>query len=283
MLTKILLIFSLQIVYITSCCILAENTTKSLKIISLSPATTEIIFSLGLEEEVVGVSTVCNYPSEVRKKEQVGTFLKPNIEKILALKPDIVFSSGLSLINLKQIQQLGMRVYNYDPNNIEDLFFSIRDIGQLTGKEEVALNLINKIRNQIRRIKYRIKNISYANRPKVYFELADWPLITPAKDSLLNQLIDLAGGINIANNFNGKYSYISLEEIIKSNPEVIILGYYAPNKALEKIKNRLGWNNLTAINQKRVYNDIDYDLLLRPGPRIEKGLKQLYRKLYLIT
>lgn len=251
------------------------------KYISLAPSTTEILFALGLDEEIVGVSQFCNYPAKAVTKEKVGTFSQPNIEKIISLRPDIIFCTGLEQAPaIAKLRKLNLRVCVSDPSNFKELFDSIREIGGLVGKEERAAALIEEMKKGIEEANSRVKLISKEKRPKVFVEIWHSPLMTAGRNSFINELIILAGGINIANDANRPYTYFSPEQVIKRNPDCIILAYMNKENPVKIIKERFGWNKINAVKNNRVYNDINPDLFLRPGPRLVQGLKEIHKRLY---
>jgi len=249
--------------------------------ISLAPSTTEILFALGLDEEIVGVSQFCNYPLQALTKEKVGSFSQPNIEKILSLKPDIIFCTGLEQApSFRELKRLNLKVYVSDPSNIKELLSSIRDIASLTGKEKEGGILVNKMNDSIEEIISKVKSIPQGKRHKVFIEIWYDPLMTVGEGSFIDDLITLAGGINIASDTKRPYSYFSPEQVIKRNPDCIILTYMDKSNPAEIIEKRLGWKEISAVKENRIYNDIDPDLLLRPGPRIVEGLEEIHRRLY---
>jgi iron complex transport system substrate-binding protein len=249
--------------------------------ISLAPATTEILFSLGLDEQIVGVSSYCNYPPQAQLKEKVGSFSSPSMEKILSLKPDIVFCTGLEQAPaVRELKNLHLKAYVSNPSNLDGLFKSIQDIGSLTHKEKEAGALINKMKSDIMEVKLAVSAIPQEKKQKVFVEIWSDPPTTAGEGSFIDELITLAGGINIAHDTRRPYSYFSAEEIIKRNPDCIIIGYMqeeAPAKAMERL---MGWKDISAVKNNRVYNDINPDLFLRPGPRLTEGLKEIYKRLY---
>ena len=249
--------------------------------ISLAPATTEILFALGLDEEIVGVSSFCNYPLKAKTKEKVGTFSQPNVEKIISLKPDIIFCTGLEQTPVvNALRQLNLKVYVSDPSNIKELLNSIRDIGRLTGREKEADTLINKMEQVLGQVNVKVKLIPPEKRLKVFIEIWHDPLMTVGKKSFVDEVLTLAGGINIAADTLQPYLYFSPEQVIKRNPDCIIQTYMSENEPLKTIEKRLGWKEISAVKHGRVYNDINPDILLRPGPRIVEGLQELHKKLY---
>ncbi|MFH1202258.1 MAG: cobalamin-binding protein [Candidatus Omnitrophota bacterium] len=258
-----------------------NTAAASPRYISFAPSTTEILFALGLDDEIVGVSTFCNYPPKAQEKEKVGTFSQPNIEKILSLKPDIIFCTGLEQAGtVKELKQLNLKVYVSDPCDIEGLFNSIREIGRLTSKEKEADALIGKMKTAISEISSLVKLINKKDMPRVFVEIWYDPLMTAGKGSFIDELLRLAGGVNIAYDTPRPYSYFSPEQVLKRNPTCIILTYMSNEKPLMAVSRRFGWEEISAVKNNRIYNDINPDLLLRPGPRLVEGLKELHKRLY---
>lgn len=255
--------------------------TEKLRIISLAPSTTEILFSLGLDNEIVGVSQSCDYPPEAAVKEKIGTFSQPSIEKILSLKPDIIFCTGLEQAPIiSKLRKLKLKVVVSDPDNMESLFNSIAKIGKLTGKEEKAAMIIENMKKDINNIVFSVKKIPADKRQKVFIEIWHNPLTTAGKGSFVDELITLAGGINIASDLKSAYGSFSSECVIKRNPDCIILAYMGNENFSDNIKTRCGWENISAVRNNKVFNDIDPNILLRPGPRVSAGVKAIYKKLY---
>ena len=255
--------------------------TQGRRIISLAPALTEILFGLGLGDNIIGVTTLCNYPPEALSKDKIGTFSQPNIEKILLLKPDIVFATGLEQAPyVDKLKNLGVHVYVSDPATMEELFASMEAIGALTYHEEEARMMVQRMRTEMDKVQQRVKRIPQDQRPRVFIEVWNNPLLTAGRNSFVDELISLAGGVNIAHDVLKPYISFSPEEVIKRNPDYIILGYMNGGSDQGLVQSRLGWENVEAVKNKRVYGDIASDLLLRPGPRLIDGLKAIYQKLY---
>lgn len=251
-----------------------------LRIISLAPSTTEILFALDLADEIVGVTTFCNYPPAALNKEKVGTFSQPDIEKIVFLKPDIIFATGLEQAPIvDKLRKLGMKIIVSDPSAMKELFGSIEQIGNLTHRNKEATLLINSMKARIKKVQAKVKKIPSNKRLKIFVEIWHDPLMTAGKGSFVDELVGLAGGINIAHDTPRPYSYFSAEELIARDPDCIIFGYMVKNITSE-VKNRLGWSKIKAAESNRLYNDIDSDLFLRPGPRLVEGLEEIHKRLY---
>ena len=273
----ILIFISLWCLSIKPC-----GASSKLRVISLTPATTEILFALGLDNEIVGVSSFCDYPAAATKKEKVGTFSYANIEKIVSLKPDIIFCTGLEQAPLvTKLKQLGLQVYVCDPANFEELFASILEMGRLTSRENQARKLTEKMRSFVSAIKEKSASLPDNKRPRVFVEIWNDPLMTAGEASFIDELINIAGGINVARAIHKAYSNISPEYVIKKDPQVIILGYMTPELPVAFLQARLGWKNVSAVKNSRVYSDIDPNVLFRPGPRLIEALQEIHKKLYL--
>lgn len=249
--------------------------------ISLAPATTEILFSLGLGQEIVGVSSFCNFPADARGKEKVGSFSQPNIERIIYLKPDLVFCTGLEQSpTVEKLRILGIAVCVSAPESLEALFKSITEIGALTRRQNEAMSLIQSMRKELGIIQARVKGVAYDRRPTVLLEIWHDPLLAAGGKSLIDEMIRLAGGINIMPEGSNTYTAVSPEFIIKRNPDCIILTYMDSKEPAVSLKKRLGWERISAVSQKRVYNDINPDILLRPGPRVIEAITALHKRFY---
>jgi len=249
--------------------------------ISLAPSTTEILFALGLDKEVVGVSSYCNYPPQAKTKNRAGDFTRPNIEKILSMQPDYIFCTGLEQAPaVQELKRLNLKVYVADPARMEELFTTIGDIGRITDKTREAGAIIRKMKEDIEGIAFLLKPVSQEKRVKVFIEIWGEPLMTAGKGSFIDEIITLAGGINIAHDTSRPYSIYSSEKVVSLNPGVIIMGYMDKESPVKLVAARVGWQAIDAVRNKRVFNDINPDILLRPGPRITEGLKEIYKRLY---
>jgi iron complex transport system substrate-binding protein len=249
--------------------------------ISLAPSTTEILFALGLDEEIVGVSSYCNYPPWAKLKTKIGDFSHPNIEQIAFLKPDYIFCTGLEQASVVlELKRLNFKVYVADPQNIAQLFDTINDIGKLTARINEAEKLINKMRSDIEKISAKVKLIQPQDRVRVFIEIWHDPLMSAGKGSFIDELIKLAGGINIASDISRPYSNFSPERVVGLDPQCIIMTYMDKEAPLKLLEGRFGWKNIDALKNKRLFNDIDPNILLRPGPRITEGLIEIYKRLY---
>ena len=225
-----------------------ETATCKQRYISLAPSTTEILFALGLDDEIVGVSSYCNYPPKAKTKDNVGNFSHPSIEKILSLKPDYIFCTGLEQAPvITELKYMNLKVCVSEPKNIKELFNSIREIGKIVHKTKEAENIIKDMEIQIEEVSLQVKLIPENKRIKVFIEIFSDPLMTAGKDTFIDELITLAGGINIAHDTKMAYSIFSQEEVIKRNPDCIILTYMEREKPLKLMRGRFGWSDISAV------------------------------------
>jgi len=217
------------------------------RIISLAPSNTEILFALGLGERVVAVTEYCNYPPAAQEKPKIGGFSTPNIEKVVALSPDLVLATSIHEKEIiPALEGKGLTIFTLDPKTVDEVLKSITLVGEVTGREETASRLVEGMQNRIKAVTDKTAN-----------------------------LIKMAGGTNIARDLIG-YATISLEAIIEANPQVIIAGIgmgSGEDLPFQYVRNEPRLRNVDACVNHRVYS-IDVDLCGRPGPRIVDALEK---------
>jgi len=256
------------------------------KIISLIPSNTEILFSIGEGDKVIGVTDFDNYPKEVESIDKVGgnnadmTF---NVEKIISMQPDLVLahesSLGISADGLEQLKQAGITVFVV-PNaeSIDDVYATILEVGKITHKEDQSNKVVNEMKEKLKGISEKTANIS--TNPLVWLEISGPPEIyTAGKGTFLDEMITIVHAKNVAENEKGWIMY-NEESAIKANPDVILTTYgdYVPN--LEKVvMARKNWHSVNAIKNKRVF-DINADTTSRPGPRLVEGVEEIAKAVY---
>ena len=247
------------------------------RLISLAPSMTEILYFLELEERVVGVTGYCNHPPEVKSKPRVGTYWEFNLEAILALKPDLALvmaHQGEGENSLAVLRQWGVPLYQAKADSLPELFEEIRKIARLTGQEEAARRKLPELEARVRRVEERVKG---RLRPRVLLEIDQEPLITVGRPAIQNDLIERAGGLNIAGNLEQRYPVFSLEEVVKVRPEIILMTGMVGHEPLPgRMHFWTPWTMLPAVRDRRLAW-VDPDLVDRPAPRLVDGLELLAR------
>jgi iron complex transport system substrate-binding protein len=239
------------------------------RIISLAPSNTEILFALGLGNKVVGVTDYCDYPPEALNKTKVGGYANPDIEKIMALNPDLVLVAyGTPMDVIITLAGLGLTVFGIKTTDLDDLLNDIRRIGEITDKEVEAQALTSAMESRIQAVTNQTAELE--ERPRVFYIV--WgeegsALWTAGSGTFIHELIEKAGGVNICQNITG-YTMISIEEVIARDPEIIITSVLSYDWAL----NATELAGTTARQTDRVFTCND-DLVQRPGPRLVEGLE----------
>ena len=251
------------------------------RVVSLAPSNTEILFAIGAGAQVVGRDQLSDYPAEAADITDIGSaFEALNTELIVSLKPDLVLAAEINTPEqVKQLEDLGLTVYYLkNPLTLEEMYGNLGIVAQLTGHESETTTLIKSLKARVATVDEKIAPIS--SRPSVFYELdATDPAkpYTAGKGTFITQLIDRAGGHNIASDIDG-YPQLSLEQVVAADPAFIILGDARYGITPESIAQRPGWENLSAVKNEKVvpFND---DLVSRPGPRLVDALEELAKLL----
>jgi len=250
------------------------------KIVSLSPNTTEIICSLGLENKLVGKTDYCDYPQTISSVTSVGTITEPNLEVIANLNPDIIITDGMqSKEIINSMRNLGFTVIITRSNEtLQGTYDIISDIGLVTNSSNKAEQLITTMKEEIAKIKIAVSNIK--EKKSVYYSisLSEYGLYTVGANTYINQLLETAGLINIAVDMNG-WTY-SVENLINNNPDYIICSHLYNSKYT--IMNYPPISNLSAIKNQAII-EVDNNLIERQGPRNIDGIKILLKEIYKIN
>ena len=237
------------------------------RIVSLSPSNTETLFALGLGDRVVGVTDWCDYPSEALEKEKVGSYDTPDIEKIVALTPDLVLVAyGTTMDVINNLVGLGLTVFGIKSTDLDDVLNDIKTVGEITDKEVEAYTLTSEMAVGIQAVTNQTEELE--ERPRVFYIVWHDPLWTAGSETFIHELIEKGGGVNICQNITG-YTTISIEEVVARNPEVIITSEWS----FEWARNETGPLASTNASQSgRIYT-CDDNLVQRPGPRLVEGLE----------
>lgn len=260
---------------------------KPQRIISLAPSHTETLFALGAGNRVVGVTEYADYPQEAKKINKVGTIKEPNVEKIIQLQPDLVLAAGITPKEvITRLSELGIDVVGLNPIDVSEIIESISLIGKVTGQTEEADRITTKMRNKVEEITETVeKNIEDDQRPEVFYEIWRKPLYTAGPETFIDNLIHLAGGVNIAHQAEGMWPQYNFEVLLAKNPEVYISSQHSWKHQVSKesILQRQKFQEIKAMKTERVYI-IDQDIVNRASPRIitalEKVAKAVHPKLF---
>jgi len=246
------------------------------KIVSLTPATTEILFALGADDRVVGRTDADDYPAEVAAIPVVVTSTKIDIEKIVALGADLVFAGGNNFTSpdaIAKLRQFGIPVVVTYAPDVEGVLEDIELVGTAAGAPGPATELADAMRAEIDAIAATLGPGDRA-RPRVFYEIdATKEIFGPADDSFLAEMISLAGGEPITTGSPTVFS-IPLERLIAADPEVIVLEDAAYGVTPEQVAARPGWDAITAVRSKAV-RPVNGVVVTRPGPRLVEGLRAL--------
>ena len=251
------------------------------RIVSLAPSNTEILFAIGAGDQVVGRDTLSDFPEEAKTVTDIGsTFEALNTELIVSLKPDLVLAAEINTPEqVKQLEDLDLTVYYLkNPTTLEEMYGNLELVAQFTGHQEEAVALIESLKERVAAVDEKIAPLS--SRFSVFYELDGTDPAKPftaGKGTFITQLIDRAGGYNIASDLEG-YPQMSLEQVVAADPAFIILGDARYGVSPESIAQRPGWENLSAVKSGNVFPFND-DLVSRPGPRLVDALEELAKLL----
>lgn len=248
------------------------------RIISLAPSMTEILFAIGLNQEIVGVTQFCDYPSEALAKPKVG-YVHPNLESIVALQPDLILAPRefLRVDIMSKLEQLKIPTFVLEAKTIDDIPSHIQTIGRMLERSPAADRVALDLRRQIAETRKKVGGLP---RPRLLYVLNSQPLITVGPGSFLHHMIELAGGTNAAARASVPYPRLSMEEVIKEDPEIIVFPVGAADGLSDSEQQQWSrWTTLSAVKQGR-FHRVPSDLLNRPGPRIVQGLEALARILH---
>jgi len=255
-------------------------------IVSLAPNITEILFALGVGDRVVGDTPYCDYPAPAKNvKKVVGMDQRANKEEIARLAPDLVLAGSITntddvtALNGLKLTVFTLGVPMSGPKNVDDVLADIETVGKLVGKSDAAKQLTADLKKRVDAVAAKARP---AAKPRVFYELdATEPTkpFTPGPGSFIDSLITLAGGANVAADAKMPWAQLSSEEIVKKDPEIIVLGDSKYGVAADQVLKRVGWSSITAVKKNAIY-PIDDDLISRAGPRVVDGLEALAKILH---
>jgi len=251
---------------------LAANPGRAERIVSLAPSVTEILFALGAGDEVVGVSQYCDYPPAATRLPRVGSWLTPNVEAIVGLRPTLVIGSGLSsdTRELGVIHATGCSVMTVADDSLSEIEANIRTIGDRVGRADAARAMLAALDAEINSVRVRVAR---TRRTRVLMLVGHEPIIAVGARTYLDDLLTLANSRNIADSSGEQWPELSIEYIIASRPDVILDGQMGSDAQSP----RNFWNRypiIPAVKNHRVYG-YPQDPILHPGPRAGKSLEMI--------
>jgi len=246
-----------------------DNPTR---VIALAPSITEIIYDLGEEARLKGVTQYSDYPAQARTLPRVGSYVRLDLEKIIALQPDLCLAikDGNPKHIVAKIVALGIPVYVIDPRSLDHTMDTIARIGSLLHAEKSAARVVADMRSRIARVQRLVSKTEY--RPRIFFQIDAEPLISAGNNTFIHELIGLAGGINTAAG-QDPYPRYSWEDILILQPEMVLISSMAGGLEPEElIRTWKQWHQLSAVANNKIFV-VDADLFDRPTPRLVDGLE----------
>ncbi len=251
------------------------------RVVSTAPSVTENIFAVGAGDRLVGVTTFCNYPEEAKSIAKIGDTMTPNMETIVALKPDIVFVSSASQLEAftKTLEQNGIAVYVTNPTSLDGVFKNLAQLGDLFGREDQANKLVADLKSRVERIEKKIEPVGWneieGHQPiYVFVQVSKEPLFTIGKDSFLTPLLEKADAESVTEDVPTAYPKLSKETASALTVQAIILSESEDNQEPNE-----AFKNSPAVKNSRVYK-VNADILSRPGPRLVDALEQIAKLLH---
>lgn len=253
------------------------------RIISLAPSNTEIVYALGLQDKLVGVTTYCNYPVAALDKPKVGGFSTVDVELITEAQPDLIIASNIHANKaIPQLESLGFTVIVLSPEDLNDVLEAIKLVGKTSNVNEISLPLVDELRVRIEAVTSKIQNLSQNQLTRTFYIVWHEPLQSIGNTSFIDSLISAAGGVNIAGEINEKYPKISPETVLGKDPQVIIaqIGMGSgEDLPLQWAKTEPLLANVSARMSGQVFG-VNSDIVGRPGPRIVDALEELAKMIH---
>ncbi len=251
---------------------------KPQRIVSLAPNLTEILFSIGCGDRIVGVTSYCNYPVEARGKQKVADLVSVNYESLVALNPDVVFLTveGNPKESFDKITGMGIKVFVSNPRNLDGIIKTIGDFGKITGNDKEAAKESNRILSKIDSLK---KKIDPNRKPKALLLVSIAPLMSVGENTYLNEILQMAGCSNISSSAKSNYPILNREEVLAKNPDFIFVPNDLTIDSNELLKVYPEWKIVNAAKNKNI-RIIDADIVQRPGSRVAEAVEEILNKIY---
>ena len=249
------------------------------RVVSLSPSITENIFAIGQEYRLKGITRFSDYPPATAGIPKVGSYTRLDLEKIVALKPDlcIALKDGNPIEIIDRLESLNIPVFATDPRNLDGVLETIHEIGLILNSKEKAELLVNKLQARIDRVKSLVAKTD--RKPRVFFQIGITPIVSAGTNTFIHELITLAGGENVSAGAT-PYPRFSREQVLGLEPEVFIITSMARGGGFEQMKAWWSrWPNMPAVRNNRIYL-MDSNVLDRATPRMVDGLELLLQHIH---
>lgn len=241
------------------------------RLVSLTPSVTENLYALGLGDRVVGVSSFSDYPPEAASKPVVGDAFQLNYEEILLLEPDLIIGDAQLVKNyMAKLEELGLPVLAINPSNLREVMDALMLLGKATGAVDAAAQVIGEMEDKIQWVETAVRDLPHEARPLVFVEVWDEPLMTCGPGSFMQELIELAGGQNLAADVSDAWVEYSSELVVERDPEVILL----TRPYVDELMARSAWQGISAVRNGRVV-EVNSDPFVRTTPRLADALVEL--------
>ena len=244
------------------------------RVVSMAPSLTEMVFLLGQERKIVGVTRYCNHPPQAKTLPKMGGIADPDIERIVAASPDLVLctTDGNPREKVKALEELGIPCFAVAPQDLAGIYAAVERIGALLGVPEKAKREANALRARAKRAARGKRGTA----PRVLFVVSTSPIIAAGRETFMDELISLAGGTNAVASFSGRYPRLSVEGLISILPDIV---FVAAMEGVEKFPDEVTrWKEVPAFRDREVFS-LDGDLVTRPGPRMVAALEEVSRAL----
>jgi iron complex transport system substrate-binding protein len=248
------------------------------RIVSVGPSTTEMLFAIGVADRIVGIDGYSDFPPETAEIAKIGGMVNPSIERIMELKPDVVFLPGFASGPVDRLTVLGLRVVVVGPQDIDQVYGTLKLLGWIMDAREEAAEAVAAMQAGIDRVTRVVGDLPDEERTVVFYELGHELLWTAGPGSFVHEAILLAGGLNAAADVPTAWSSFSVESLLLRDPDAILVTQEESYDAIVEGR-RPQWRSLRAVQSKRVYL-IDGDAMNRPGPRLQVAIESLARLLY---
>jgi iron complex transport system substrate-binding protein len=249
------------------------------RIVSLAPSNTELLFAVNAGKQVIGVTDYCDYPYNFAEwvtygnMSTIGGYWQPAIEPIIALNPDLVIANGGGPSDqaAANLRSMGYTVIVLNPKTIDDVLNNLDIVGKATGHTNEATTLISSLQARINAVASKVAGIT--DKPTVYMEVSDDPLMAVGPGGFIDDLITLAGGTNIFSDAATAYPIVSSDVIIAKNPDIILSPF-------SNVVGRPGWSTINAVANNQIYNRGSDNIYVRGGPRLVDALEELSKTLH---